>query len=216
MTTESSGAHARVREPDLVPETSRPPARREEVAVSVGDQRRDPIRWGAVWSGLIVTLAVFILLEIGFFALGWLTFAQGNPGTTAGLVSALIVLVAFFVGGFVAGGTSIWRGAREGVMHGTMVWALGIVAIIFLTLFGGGALFGSLATALSQASSLQEAVNVPEAQLDQAVDSARGSAGWAVLGLVLSLLAAAVGGLLGVKTGSRKDKDSETSTVDVR
>ncbi len=225
MTTDNSGAHAAGvtptatssvrREPEIAIDETRPPYRREELTVSAGDQRRDPVRWSAVWSGLLVALATFLLVELIFFSLGWLTLAQGDPGTTAGLVSALIGLFAFFVGGMVAGGTSIWTGAREGMIHGLLIWALGIVGIIFFTLLGGGALFGSLAGAVADVSSLQQA-NLPDVQLAEAVDTARNGAGWAVLGLVLSLVAAMVGGMLGVKMGSSKSKDSPSDTVDVR
>ncbi|HZI97569.1 MAG TPA: hypothetical protein VFD41_08600, partial [Actinomycetales bacterium] len=69
----------------------------------------------------------------------------------------------------------------------------------------GGALFGPLAAVLSQTSSLQQqAANVPPEQLEQVLDSARGTGGWAVLGVLLSLVAAAAGGLLGGRTGSRR------------
>ncbi len=225
MTTDNTGAHAAAtaptatssagRAPDTTNDEARVPYRREELAVSTGDQRRDLVRWGAVWSGLLVALATFLLVELTFFSLGWLTLAQGDPDTTAGLVSAAIGLFAFFVGGMIAGGTSIWTGAREGMIHGVLVWALGIVGIIFFTLLGGGALFGSLAGSVAEVSSLQQA-NLPEVQLADAVDTARSGAGWTALGLVLSLIAAAVGGMMGVKMGSRKSKGSPPATVDVR
>lgn len=219
MTTDSSGAHATAPgstpasggarpDPDFVADDSLSPARREAVTVSVEDPRRDPVRWSSVWAGLLVALAVFILLELIFFALGWLSLSQGESGSSADWISALIGLFAFFVGGVIAGGTSIWGGVREGMVHGVLVWALGIVGIIFLTLFGGGALFGSLASAVGEAASLQQA-DLPDVQLNQAVATARDGAGWAALGLALSLAAAAAGGMLGVKMGSSGDKNSQ-------
>lgn len=177
--------------------------RHHETDVDVNlDRRQDPVRWGAVWSGLLVTLASFILLELVFFALGWLTFEQGNPGTSVGLVTAVIGFVSFMLGGMIAGGTSIWHGAREGMVHGVLVWALAVVALLFITLFGGGALFGSVSNIFAQTASLQ---NLTDVQLEQALATARDSAGWAILGLVAYLVAAAAGGMLGVKTGSKKD-----------
>lgn len=183
-------------------------ARTEHVsAVEVSGPRlhQDPVRWGAVWAGALVALATFLLLELLFFTFGWLTLGQSSPGTTVGWISGLIALFAFFVGGLIAGGTSIWRGAREGMVHGVLVWALGLVGILFLTLFGGGALFGSLANVVTQVASLQP-TDVPNVEVTQAVDAARGAAGWAVLGLVLSLVAAALGGIAGVKMGGGKGR----------
>lgn len=215
MTTYSGGTHptgdvprhtAEVPTEPMVTTAGGPVVAREEIAVPAGgDQRRDPIRWSAVWAGLIMALATFILVQLIFYALGWLTFEQGNQGTTAGLVSALIGLFAFFVGGAVAGGTSIWHGAREGMVHGMLVWALGVVGILFLTVFGGGALLGSLANAVAQTGSLQEA-DLSDVEFGRAAGIARDAAGWAVLGLLVYLIAAVAGGVLGVKTGSRGRK----------
>ena len=177
--------------------------RETDIDVHTGEDRQDPVRWGSVWAGLVVTLATFILLELVFFSLGWLTFAQDESGTTAGLVTALIGLVAFLLGGMVAGATSIWRGAREGAVHGVLVWALGVVGILFITLFGGGALFGAASDIFVQTASLQ---NIPEVQAAEALSTARDAAGWAIAGLVASLVAATVGGVLGVKTGSKQGR----------
>lgn len=186
---------------------------RDPVSVSVAAQRRDRVRWGPVWAGLVVALPTFLLLELAFFALGWLTFAQDEPGTTAGWVSALIGLFSFFLGGATASATAMWRGAGEGLLHGILVWALGVVGIVFLTLFGGGALFGSLAQVFTQVAFLQQA-GLPDVQAAQALDAARSGASWAVLGLGLSLLAAVAGGLAGAKVWPRaKDTDPHTTVV---
>lgn len=175
-----------------------------EVEVNAPEPRQDPVRWGAVWAGVVVALATFLLLELIFFTFGWLTLAEGSPDTTAGWISGLIALFAFFVGGLIAGATSIWRGSREGMVHGVLVWALGLVGVLFLTLFGGGALFGSVANVVTQVAALQPS-DLPDVQASQAIDTARAAAGWAVLALALSLAAAAVGGVAGVKMGSSQD-----------
>lgn len=186
----------------VVPRTRPQPPPQPDVDVSVGDQRRDPVRWGSVWAGVLVALTTFLLVELLFFAFGWLTYAQGNPSTTAGWISGLIGLFAFFMGGLVAGATSIWRGVREGMVHGVLVWALGLVGIIFITLFGGGSLFGSVANVFGQFASLQQAA-LPDVQVSEVTDTVRSAARWAVLALALSLAAAVLGGMAGVKMGSK-------------
>ena len=216
MTTESSGAHAA--EPTTGATYVQPTHSHDEpahavrhepvpVPVPAGTQRQDLVSWSAVWAGLIVTLALFLLLEFIFFALGWLTFSQGSPGSSAGIMTAVLALVAFFLGGVTAGATSVWRDGKGGLLHGILVWALGIIGMLFLTLFGGGALFGSVADVLTQATQIRQAVEVPEVQMDEALGVARDSATWAVLGLVLPLVTAALGGLIGGKMGSRASDD---------
>jgi cation transport ATPase len=188
--------------------------RYEAVRTPLTSRRHDLVSWGAVWAGLVVTLALFLLLEFVFFSLGWLEFARGATGTTAGLISALLAVVAFLVGGLTAGATSVWRDGKGGLFHGIVLWALGIVSIIFLTLFGGGALFGSLAGVLTQASQIQQAVNVPDVQLEEALSDARSGAVWAAVAVLLPLVAAALGGLLGGKLGSRApDATTDATTL---
>ena len=188
------------------------------VNVAVGAERRDLVRWGPVWAGLVMALASFLLIELIFFSLGWLTFNQGVPGSTAGLVSGLIGLFAFFLGGLTAGATAMWRGLHSGLLHGLMVWALGLLAFLFLTLFGGGALLGSLGSVAAQVVNLGQVannVNVPNVQAQQALATARSGASWAVLGLGLSLLASALGGVVGAKIWPRQ-KDNDPKTVNLR
>ncbi|WP_225755296.1 hypothetical protein [Actinotalea sp. Marseille-Q4924] len=165
-------------------------------------RRQELVSWGAVWAGLVVTIAVFLLLQLVFFSLGALGLGEGSEAS-GGIISAVIALVAFFLGGITAGATSVWREGRGGLFHGIVLWALGIVAIVFLTLFGGGALFGSLADVLGQTARIQQSAGAPDVDIQSAIDSARTGARWAVLGLLLPLVAAAVGGLVGGKLGSK-------------
>lgn len=160
--------------------------------------RRDLVRWGPIWAGLVTTLSAFLLLELIFLALGWLSLAQGEEGSTTGLVSGILGFVAFLVGGMVAGATAMWRSAKDGLLQGAIMWGLATLAIIFLTLFGGGALFGSAAEVLTQVASIQRA-NLPEVDFAAAMDTVNSTITWAVVGLVLSLLAAALGGAIGGK-----------------
>lgn len=181
------------------------------VNVAVPEQRRDQVRWGPVWAGLIVALPTFLLLELAFFALGWLTPGANNAGAGTPVMTGLIGLFAFFLGGLTAGATTMWRGIRSGLLHGILVWALGVVAFLFVTLFGGGALFGSLADVLTQTTALQR-TNVPDVNVAQAVQTARDAAGWAVLGLGLSWAAATLGGILGAKMWPGKE-DTQPDVV---
>ena len=87
--------------------------------------------------------------------------------------------------------------AADGVVNGLMVWGLSVVGILALAVFGGTALLGPLSEIATQMSGVQQQA----AQIDpqQALATARQTAGWAVLGLGLAAVAAPLGGMAGSK-----------------
>jgi hypothetical protein len=162
------------------------------------DVRHDRIRWGAVWTGVLTTLSIYIVLQLLFFALGWLDLGvNGAGGTTRAIVSGVLALVAFFLGGAAAGASALWHRANDGMVNGVVTWAVTVIALLGIALIGGGALVGSLADTATQFVNLRAAgagVDVAEA-----TRTAQQTAGATALGLGLSMLAAAVGGSVGAK-----------------
>lgn len=180
--------------------------------VTVAPPRRDRVRWGPVWAGLVVAVPTFLLLQLATLALGLWDVGQGD-GNNADLWSSINGLVALFLGGLTAAATAVWRGVSDGLLHGILVWALTIVSLLILTLFGGGALLGSLAGVVTDLAGIQQA-NLPDIQAGQVTDAVRSAASWAVLGLGLSISAAALGGILGAKMWpSKHDADGEQIAV---
>lgn len=198
--------------------TAPPVTRTEErverpTQVSVAPTRRDRVRWGPVWAGLVVAIPTFLLLQLATLALGLWDVGAGE-GNNADLWSSINGLFALFLGGLTAAATAVWRGVSDGLLHGILVWALTIVSLLLLTLFGGGALLGSLAGAVTDIAGIQQS-DIPDIQAGQAADAARSAASWAVLGLGLSIAAAALGGVLGAKMWPSKH-DDEDERVSVR
>lgn len=182
------------------------------VNITMPPQRGDEVRWGPIWAGLVVTLGVFLLLELVAFAVGIIDLGQGaNDGTASGVATGIIGLIAFFVGGLTAGATAMWHGFSSGLLQGIMVWATSVVAIVFLSVVGGGALLGSLGQIASQLTDLgtvtsaAQGANPPKIDPAQALETARSSASWAVLGLGVTVVASALGGLVGAKMWKGKD-----------
>lgn len=161
--------------------------------------RHDRIRWGAVWTGVLTTLSIYVVLQLLFFALGWLDlgFDGTDTGRVRAIVSGVLGLIAFFLGGTAAGAAALWRRANDGMVNGVVTWAVTVVALLAFALIGGGALLGSLADVATQFGDLRS----PAAGVDvtRAVETARDTAGWAALALGLSMVASALGGLLGAK-----------------
>lgn len=176
------------------------PVREELVTERSGaDSRWDRVRWGPVWAGAIVVVTTFLVLQLLFFALGWLDlgFDGGNSATAASVVSGILALVAFFVGALTAGACTMWRSASDGMLHGVLVWALSVVGILGLALIGGSSLLGPLGSIVAQAPGVSpQDVDV---NTTQALNTARQTAGWTVLGLGLAVVAATLGGAAGSK-----------------
>jgi hypothetical protein len=192
-----------------------------QVSSERSEDRRDRVRWGPIWAGVLTVLTVFIVLQLLFFALGWLDLGfNGAPGTgaTSAIVTGVLALIAFFVGGLLAGASTMWRGAGDGLLHGVLVWALSVLGILAIALIGGSALLGPLAQLAGQA--VQSGAQPPNVNIDpaQALETARQSAGGTALSLGLAVAAAAIGGTVGSKIwpGKKKDVDGDATRHDHR
>lgn len=187
-----------------------PEVRRAPASVSVGD-RSDLVRWGPVWAGTLTALATFLLLELAFFALGWLTLNQDAPGPSSSVawMTGVAGTLAFLLGGLTAGATARRKGLDSGLLHGILVWALTITGIVLLTLLGGAGLFGAFSGVLGQITAIQNAVGRGDANIPpDAISNARDVAGWAVLALGIFIASSAVGGVLGAKLWPRGGHDA--------
>lgn len=94
------------------------------------------IRWGAVLAGVAVGVSVQLVLALLGIATGLsaVDIAEGdNPGATAPLVWAGIsMLIAAFVGGYVAARMSGLKRKADGILHGAVSWA--VTTLMFATL----------------------------------------------------------------------------------
>lgn len=166
----------------------------------LGNGRRDRVRWGAIWAGLITAIATFLLLTTAAVAIGAVAVDSGaDPETgsmAGGIASAVIALLAFLAGGFVAGRTAGVVGRGYGALNGFLVWALGVVLILALAAMGLGSLFGASGDLFAQYRELGSPQ--PEGVDPNAIiEGIRNASIGAFLGMLLPAIAATVGGLLG-------------------
>jgi MFS family permease len=162
---------------------------------------------GAAFFGWLVAIAIAILLTsiIGavLAAIGSTTNitqsdaqrSAGTIGLAAGIVLLVVLALAYFTGGYVAGRMSRYDGARQGVG----VWIIGlVVTLIALAL---GAIFGAKYNILDR-------VDLPR------IPVSTDQIGWggiitAVLVLVVTLLGAVVGGIVGHRYHNRVDRAAD-------
>jgi hypothetical protein len=183
--------------------------------VALGADRHDGVRWGPVWAGLLTALTTFLLLELAFYAAGAIDL-RGQGSGNDGIITGILALVAFFLGGLVAGATALWKGLFSGLLHGFLVWAVGVVAFIALTFFGASALLGSFGDLTSQLGvgpqEVSSATQVSGSEAEQASQDAKDAAAPAFWGLALPLVASMLGGLIGSKMWPRKKDQAVTGT----
>ena len=97
------------------------------------DRRQPVIRWGAIFAGGAVAIAIWVLLQtlgmgiclatIDVTHNGWLRSV--GIGTT--VWSVISPIIAMFVGGLIAARFATTRVRRVGSMHGVVMWALASV-----------------------------------------------------------------------------------------
>lgn len=150
------------------------------------------LHWGAVWAGALVALPVFLVLELLFIGFGWLDLGT-QQSAAASIVSAVLALVAFLVGGLLAGRVAGPARRDGGLLHGVLVWALATAGIVAVAALGGGVLGGDVGALFAGASS------VPPPSSGALAQSTADAGGWGALWLGVSVIAAALGGIGGAK-----------------
>lgn len=151
--------------------------------------------------------------------------SAGEIGTWAAVWGAISALVSFAVGGWLAAKTAAVDGPFGGLVNGLMVGAAGLLLLAYLTTSGLGNLFGTLSSNIgdilnvTQEAAQQQGVTTDEAatqaqdaqaqagaaaedavagaDTESTFDNVRDSALGTFLGLLLPLVASALGGYLG-------------------
>ena len=163
------------------------------------------VKWSPIWVGLLVAMGINLVLYILGLAIALSTASPGGGVAgeilqTTGIWSAIASLVALFVGGFLAGRLGVQTGLRNGILQGTMVWTLYVIISLLLGAFGLGGLVSGLAGVTNINALMAGGANLSAADAQRILSNAAASLWWIFAGLVLSWLAAALGGYLGVKS----------------
>jgi hypothetical protein len=189
----------------------------------------DHVRWGAVIAGIFATITTLLGLAVLGLAVGLSAFDAGTGandplsafGVGAGVWGLISGLIAFGLGGYMAGATARTRGGDRGALQGAMVW---IVTIPLTLILLGSGISGLLNIAANTAGAVGAVVDDPAVvgqqqpgeaapgtvqqptpgQIDQATQVGERTAWSTMLWLGLSAAAAMVGGLLGGQIGNTR------------
>jgi hypothetical protein len=165
----------------------------------------DRVRWGPILAGLVSCVASLLLFSVLGIAIGAMVYDPAADdrgiGTFASIWGAIAALVSFFIGGYFAASTAAFRGARNGLLHGGLVWA---AALSLILIFAGGAmgsLLGTGVNVLGPDMTRNNAAGIrgqmTEINSERAASGTSKAAWWTLVSLVLGLGAAAAGGYIG-------------------
>ena len=164
---------------------------------------RDRIRWGPIVAGVVTAFAVLLFLTVLGLALGISALGgEDDPqtwGTAAGIWGGLSLLVAFFVGGWMAAHAAATLSEADGPLNGFVTGAATLLVLLWLAttavtgalgFFAGtvGDIAGAAAPAAMEAieegavpgeaeTVVDEAIEDPEAAVPAEVEQAAQQAG---------------------------------------
>lgn len=196
-------------------------------------QAADQIRWGPVIAGIFTVITSLLGLSVLGLAIGLSAFDASDPlgpfGIGAGIWGIISALLAFGLGGYLAGATSRVRGGDRGLLNGAMVWMVTIPLTLFLLGSGlgalvntatnaagaAGAVVGGAAGAVADDPAVQATAQAAQdaaadvqppspAQIEQASDVAGRTAWGTLLWLGLGAAAAMGGGFAGGKVNDTR------------
>lgn len=114
------------------------------------------ISWGAIFGGVAVGIATYMLLALLGVAAGLSVVdpqsgdATGGVPMMTGIWTGLCMLISAFVGGYVAARMSGLRRRSDGLFHGFVAWGVTMLLFAYLTTTAVGSVLGGTFGVLGQ------------------------------------------------------------------
>jgi len=178
------------------------------------------ISWGGIFIGAIATIALGILFHALGAAIGLTAFdpASGNWGRGAGIAtglwSLLSIVVATFLGAWLAARASTVFFKRDAVSLGLMTWALSFLLMLLLVSFMTNMAATQLAGAGIESGAAQQLdPNAMQQQMQggagTAADVGAAAGWWFFASALLALLAGIFGAMAGTPKEARQGRHME-------
>lgn len=150
------------------------------------------LQWGPILAGLVVTLSAFLMLSLLVAGIGLAAVnPDGSPPTAvATIVTSIVALLSFFLGGLVASWSGRATNGARGALYGFLVFASWLIVVLLMSGMGLGSLFGEIGSVLGN-------VRAPDLSQEEILNAISTGALSAFLALALAGLAGALGGAVG-------------------
>ncbi len=189
----------------------------EQTIVKPVMEYHDLVRWGPIFSGLVIAIGTQLVLSALGAAIGLSNIANsgaprsiaGSVGTGIGIWSIISLLISLGVGGWVTARACGPMNRSTALLNGAILWATTLTISSWLLANGVAGTFGVVAAnagaAINQAQ--QGGVNLPNQAPNVTAQDARNiadnaaKAGWSFLfGSLLGLVASMAGASAGART----------------
>ncbi len=189
------------------------PMANQVVETIITPDDKDRIRWGPIIGGIFVAIATQLILSALGAAIGLTAGASGTDagavGLGVGIWAVISLLIALFIGSWVAAAGCSPMNKKTALLHGLILWATTLAISAWLLTSGVSGAFGM---ATSNAGEVLNQVqqpggvdipnqvpNVSPQQLQQVAGNSAKAAWSFVIGSLLGLAASLIGSSVGAK-----------------
>ena len=182
------------------------------------EENKDRIRWGPIIAGIMVAIATQLILSALGAAIG-LTVGASGGAIGIGIWSIISLLIALFIGSWVAGAGCSPMNSKTALLHGLVLWATTLAISAWLLASGVSGAFGVVASNAGEVLNQVEqsggvsvpnsAPNIPNQQLQKVTDNSAKATWYFIIGSLLGLVAS----LIGASVGAKKPRPIRTGRV---
>lgn len=123
--------------------------------------RLQHVSWGAIFLGFVVAIGIQILLGLLGIGIGLVAVDPTEPGGSLGswtigtsIYFVVVQIVSLFIGGYAAARLAPALTKQSAIFHGLSIWALAMIAMVWLGTTAAGAIVGGLSSAVSGIASV--------------------------------------------------------------
>ena len=171
---------------------------------------KNRVQFGPIVAGILTAIASMLVLTVLGLAIGASALEPREVGETVGTAATIwgiaSAIISFFLGGWVAAKTAAVAGVGSGMINGFIVGAGILALVLWLVGSGLGAAIGLIGNNVGEIANIVQDAGVPTAETGQAAaeaeapnsfETVRDSAWGTLAGLLLPLVAGAIGGAVG-------------------
>ena len=172
------------------------------------EDNKDRIRWGPIIAGIFVAVATQLILSALGAAIG-LTVGATGGALGVGIWSIISLLIALFIGSWVAAAGCSPMNKKTAMLHGLILWATTLAISAWLLASGVSGAFGIAASNAGEilnqvqqpggVSVPNRVPNVSDSQLQQIAGDSAKAAWYFIIGSLLGLAASLIGASVGAK-----------------